>query len=345
VSRIRSIKPEWLDSEKMVELSDQARLASVALLALADDWGNCPGNPQQVAARIWPLAEDRLERMTTALKELEQAGYLTPYQVNGRSYIHIQGWFEHQKVDKPGRPRFPFPPGLRSDIPERKLDRWIAVLDKYDIPRSTLTSRGQSDDSEKIPATPPTPVREDSRTFATDRDLDRDLDPDQEVDPRGGARESPPPPKLPSENWDPPTHPEGVWRLLVNACKLAGLPDPGDCGGIRRLKAQEAMQRVDPKAMPDDFREWAKHVRSRDKPPSKPWLNYCDHWGSWAKQNELRESRASRGRTVVPSADETNRLIEEREAAYRADRAKQRGPSEPTSVAAVLTKTLAGGES
>jgi hypothetical protein len=37
--RIRSIKPEWLDDEKIAGASDEARVLSVALILMSDDYG------------------------------------------------------------------------------------------------------------------------------------------------------------------------------------------------------------------------------------------------------------------------------------------------------------------
>ena len=38
--RIRSIKPEWLEDERMVMASSDARVLSIALILMADDYGN-----------------------------------------------------------------------------------------------------------------------------------------------------------------------------------------------------------------------------------------------------------------------------------------------------------------
>ncbi|MEM9067156.1 MAG: hypothetical protein AAGE52_01580 [Myxococcota bacterium] len=187
MTRIRSIKPEWLDSEKLSPLSDEARLLSIALLALSDDWGGVTGHPALVAARVWPFADDGKERASRAISELAEAGYLTCYEVRGRQYIHLIGWFEHQKVDKPGKPRVPFPLEPVATPPRKIRERFENVLDKWDLDYAPWQEAQES------PGV--TAIREsfanESRPVATDRDQDRDQDPDRERE-RERSRTRPP---------------------------------------------------------------------------------------------------------------------------------------------------------
>lgn len=107
--RIRSIKPEWLDDEKMASASDEARLLSVALILLADDYGNGRAHPLFLASRVWSYGEPRevLEKLSRALATLEASGFVALYNVNGQQYFHINNWSRHQRVDHPGKPVVP----------------------------------------------------------------------------------------------------------------------------------------------------------------------------------------------------------------------------------------------
>lgn len=107
--RIRTLKPEWLENERLASVSDAARLLSVALIVLADDHGRGRGSVPFIAAQVWTYAEDARERAESALRELESISYIRRYSVDGQAYYELPGWERHQKVDKPGKPRVPDP--------------------------------------------------------------------------------------------------------------------------------------------------------------------------------------------------------------------------------------------
>jgi len=112
MSRIRTIKPEWLDDEKLMIASSNARVLSVALILLSDDYGNGVANELNLAGRVWGAAaspEVALDTCRAAFDELMGIGYVTLYHVNGQRYYHITNWNKHQRVDKPGRPQVPGP--------------------------------------------------------------------------------------------------------------------------------------------------------------------------------------------------------------------------------------------
>ena len=111
--RIRTVKPEWLEHEKMASCSDAARVLSIALVLCADDHGNGRGADQYLASQAWAYSRDpreAVEKVRDALEELS-GWFVVRYQFNGQTYFHLPGWASHQRVDKPGKPRVPGPPG------------------------------------------------------------------------------------------------------------------------------------------------------------------------------------------------------------------------------------------
>ena len=107
MSRIRSIKPEWLDDELMMSASPEARVLSVALICLADDYGNGRAGRLGLASRVFPgMPVDRLDG---ALRELIAIRYLVLYEADGQTYFSLRNWEKHQRVDKPGLPKVPRP--------------------------------------------------------------------------------------------------------------------------------------------------------------------------------------------------------------------------------------------
>lgn len=113
--RIRTMKPEWLDDERLALASSDARVLSVALILLADDYGNGRASLPLLAGRVFP--GKILETVESALAEL--AGWFVElYSADGQQYFHIRNWAKHQKVDKPGKPRVPAPFGTLAKVPD-----------------------------------------------------------------------------------------------------------------------------------------------------------------------------------------------------------------------------------
>jgi hypothetical protein len=146
--RIRSIKPEWLEDERMALASAEARVLSIALLLLADDHGRGRASRTMLLGRVFPgKAPDTLAK---ALEEL--AGWFVRfYELDGQSYFEIKNWEKHQKVDKPGKPRVPAPSGPPENVREEG--------------ENVRASRGSSSppdpgpDPERGAVEPPAPVR------------------------------------------------------------------------------------------------------------------------------------------------------------------------------------------
>jgi len=109
--RIRTLKPEWLDDEKLGKLSDATRVLSAGLVLLADDYGNGRAHPLFVASRTWGYGDphESLRKAEDGLRELTEMGFIQLYQVHGQAYFHLRNWVKHQRVQHPGKPRIPGP--------------------------------------------------------------------------------------------------------------------------------------------------------------------------------------------------------------------------------------------
>lgn len=158
--RIRTIKPEWLEDEALHEAGMPARIASVALVLLSDDYGNGRANLRRLAARVFWGEVGSVGLMESALSGLIRIGFLSLYNVRGQQYFHINNWAKHQRVDKPGAPRCPGP-------------------DEADGDEKTNDLAPSRDPHESSLATPV--------LLAPDPDPDPDQDPEREC-----AREAPP---------------------------------------------------------------------------------------------------------------------------------------------------------
>ncbi len=105
MARIRTIKPELLEDEKVASLPHLEWRLFVSCLLLADDYGNFRAAPGRIhGAALWAHSREGLAKALEALAVVE---LLTFYWVTGQSYGHVVGWEKHQKVDHPGKPLCP----------------------------------------------------------------------------------------------------------------------------------------------------------------------------------------------------------------------------------------------
>lgn len=104
--RIRSIKPETLDDEVAVALSDGAWRMWMSLRCVADDFGNCRFGERYLAATVW---QDTARDIAKERDELVVAGKAKAYTVADQRYCHLEGWELEQRIDNAGKPRVPGP--------------------------------------------------------------------------------------------------------------------------------------------------------------------------------------------------------------------------------------------
>lgn len=123
-ARIRTIKPEFWDSERVADVSLNARLTFIGLWTLSDDVGRLRCSARYVKKMLYGYDDDDvmpIERLHAVLEELHEGGLIKLYDVDGQTYAEITGWSEHQRIDKPRASKIPEPSGKR-----RETSRLIA---------------------------------------------------------------------------------------------------------------------------------------------------------------------------------------------------------------------------
>jgi hypothetical protein len=149
VARIRSIKPDFTQNDKLSALPAETHLLAAGLICYADDEGYFPANPKLVQAAIFPLRE-LLQSIPEMLRNLSGIGYLELFTgSDDRAYGKITHFDLHQRVshkvgskikalraasgnipENSGRP----PETLR---PELKGNRIEGEFEGEDFPEST----------------------------------------------------------------------------------------------------------------------------------------------------------------------------------------------------------------
>lgn len=98
MSRIRSIHPGFFTDERLVSTSLEARLLFLGLGVESDDKGIFEWKPVTLKMRIFPA--DNVD-IGLRLSELERAGVLQSYEIEGRKYGAIRNFRKHQRPKTP----------------------------------------------------------------------------------------------------------------------------------------------------------------------------------------------------------------------------------------------------
>lgn len=183
MSRIRTIKPEFWEDEKVGRMSRDARLLFLGLISTADDQGRFRAHPSRVASAVFPYDEIPRVEVSAWLRELEALRVIAVYVVDGETYGAIRSWARHQKVDHPAQPRLPAPPDEMSRESRESLAKVSETLAPH-TPTPTSTpieergSRARARDEQvqedQGQAPEPTPTAEpDPHGLAEPEDIDR----------------------------------------------------------------------------------------------------------------------------------------------------------------------------
>lgn len=112
--RIRSIRPEFWRSDDIDALDHATRLLFIGLWSYVDDNGVGRDRVSDIAGDLFSgdlsrEPRETLARVSEGLGRLLEGGLISRYEVANRRYLHVTSWAEHQKIDKPGRARYPLP--------------------------------------------------------------------------------------------------------------------------------------------------------------------------------------------------------------------------------------------
>lgn len=142
MARIRSIKPEFWEDEKIGELSPLARLAFIGSWNLADDEGLLRWTADFVNASLFMYDDMTARKVGVLMDEIVAADLVLPYK--GGTAQQQLGWIvnfrRHQKINRPMPGKFP-PPSIQNREVQRaygERDRWICHLCKGAIAREPI---------------------------------------------------------------------------------------------------------------------------------------------------------------------------------------------------------------
>ncbi|MGW2339517.1 hypothetical protein [Streptomyces sp. NPDC001661] len=126
MARIRTIKPEAFSSESLAEVSLTAERTFFGLLTQADDHGRFRDQPAVLAGLLWSLRpEHGPVGVEDDLTQLSAASLICRYGgEDGKRYLHIVTWHEHQKINRRGGVRHPACPRHETGSPSLPDTPW-----------------------------------------------------------------------------------------------------------------------------------------------------------------------------------------------------------------------------
>ncbi|OVZ82208.1 DnaT-like ssDNA-binding domain-containing protein [Yersinia kristensenii] len=102
MARIRTIKPEFWTDSMMVQFDVFTRLLYIGLWTAADDHGAIRDEPDRIAMEVMPREDIEMVKLNIDL--LIASGRLSRMlNDDGTSYLIIDKWTDHQRVDKPSK--------------------------------------------------------------------------------------------------------------------------------------------------------------------------------------------------------------------------------------------------
>jgi hypothetical protein len=107
VARIRTVKPDAWHDGRLATVSRDARLLWTVLLTMSDDEGRFRAVAAIIFGHGYPHDLEALRLIPGWLDELDGAGLIRVYEVQGSRYGCFPTWANHQKVGKPTPSKLP----------------------------------------------------------------------------------------------------------------------------------------------------------------------------------------------------------------------------------------------
>ncbi len=116
--RIRSLKPEFFEDEKVCAISRDARLVTIGLITLADDRGRLRHQPLAIVGDLFPEEAVSVRQLNGWMAEIIEIGLAIAYAVGSYAYLWLPRFLRHQVVNKPTESLLPpHPDDQLAEIP------------------------------------------------------------------------------------------------------------------------------------------------------------------------------------------------------------------------------------
>ena len=104
----RILKETICTSEQIDGLTPEQEVFFYRLMVVCDDFGLMDARPAILKARCYPLKSIDIKKIQVLVNVLANHGLIFTYTVDGKPYIKIAKWEEHQQI-RAKRPKYPMP--------------------------------------------------------------------------------------------------------------------------------------------------------------------------------------------------------------------------------------------
>ena len=102
----RIIKESICTSDEIDSLSAEEEVFFYRLMVNCDDFGLLDARPKILVSKCYPLKSIDIKRIVKLLSSLVEIGLVNLYEVDGRPYLAIAKWSDHQQI-RAKRPKYP----------------------------------------------------------------------------------------------------------------------------------------------------------------------------------------------------------------------------------------------
>lgn len=136
--RIRTIKPDFWNDEKLGQEPEAIMLTYIGLWNFSDDYGIVKANHIWLKNQIYPYKDKlRIDVFSSWLQRLSELEAIISFTYRGESFYCIRTFRKHQKVEKPSKAR-----NCPEDILIAELNKCGFILDENHVFIKSGNSRG-----------------------------------------------------------------------------------------------------------------------------------------------------------------------------------------------------------
>ena len=129
----RIIKESICTSETIDQLSWFEEVLFYRLIVSCDDYGLYDARPAIIKGRLFPLKNVTVSQISEALHKLSTVGIAKLYEVDGRPYLQLTTWANHQQI-RSKKSKFPSPESACNQL----------ISDDSNCPRNPIQSESNS---------------------------------------------------------------------------------------------------------------------------------------------------------------------------------------------------------
>jgi hypothetical protein len=100
MARIRTIKPEFWEDEKLAELGLECRLLFIGSWSFADDFGMLLDSEKWIKAKVFPYDTISEKTIRSWIEKLVEKGMFVRFKYGDKSILCIRRFKDHQVIDK-----------------------------------------------------------------------------------------------------------------------------------------------------------------------------------------------------------------------------------------------------